>query len=83
MYYGVLIGLAVLMMIALSCAVFNESKGCRYLMYGICVILFLFCLIAFVYCIFVSILNPVLYYTCQYIQENLDSKTKLYGKLFL
>lgn len=52
-------------------------------MYTICVVLFLFCLVAFIYCIIVSIINPILYYSCQYAEENLSSKEKLKGIYFL
>ena len=82
-YFGVLIGLSVVMILAVSCTVFCMSDKCRYLMYMICVLLFFFCLVAFIYCIVVSIINPILYYSCQYVEENLSSKAKLKGIYFL
>jgi hypothetical protein len=82
-YFGVLIGLSVVMILAVSCTVFCMSDKCRYFMYTICVVLFFFCLVAFIYCIIVSIFNPILYYSCQYVEENLSSKAKLKGIYFL
>lgn len=68
-----------MMILAVSCTAFCMNGKCRIFMYAICFVLFFFCIIAFVYCIFVSLLNPVLYYTCQYVEENLSSKVKLKG----
>ncbi len=67
-YFGVLIGLSAVMILAVSCTVFCMSDKCRYLMYAICGVLFFFCLVAFIYCIVVSIVNPILYYSCQYVE---------------
>jgi hypothetical protein len=76
-YLGVLIGLSAIMILAVSCTVFCMSNKCRIFMYTICFILFFFCIVAFAYCIFVSVASPVLYYSCQYVEENLQSKDKL------
>lgn len=73
MYYGVLIGLVVVMILAVGCTVWGMSGKCRNFMYAVCGVLFVACIVAFLFCIFVSVLNPILYYSCQYVQENLSS----------
>lgn len=68
LYYGLLIGLSALMIVVVSCTVFMPSEKCRYFMYFLCVVLFVFCIVAFLFCIFMSVINPMLYYTCEYVQ---------------
>ena len=74
-FYGVILGMACLIIIAIIFLKCLNMLGCRYLIYFVSLILFFFCLLLFVYAVVLAILMPSLFYTCSYFQDTFTSPT--------
>lgn len=74
-FYGVILGQALLILIIIIFMKCFKMLSCRYLIYFICFIMFFFCLLLFIYAIVLAIIMPSLYYTCQYFQNTFTSPT--------
>lgn len=74
-FYGVILGLSVLILLAIIFMKCFNMLTCRYFIYLICFFMFCFCLLLFAYAIILAIMTPTLYYTCQYFQNAFTSPT--------
>lgn len=74
-FYGVVLGMACLIIIAIIFLKCLNMLGCRYLIYFVSLILFFFCLLLFVYAVVLALLMPSLFYTCSYFQDTFTSPT--------
>lgn len=72
-FYGAVLGMACLIIIAIIFLKCLDMLGCRYLIYFVSLILFFFCLLLFVYAVVLAILMPSLFYTCSYFQDTFTS----------
>eukprot|EP00919_Chromeraceae_sp_WS-2016_P017844 GHVR01042376.1.p1 GENE.GHVR01042376.1~~GHVR01042376.1.p1 ORF type:complete len:286 (+),score=5.96 GHVR01042376.1:756-1613(+) len=74
-FYGVVIGFSIFALIGVILMTCCDKFKCRYLMYFACLILFIIGLIGFIIAVVYSILVPVLYFGCQFMDFSLASKT--------
>lgn len=63
-FYGIILGLALLILIAIIFMKCFGMLSCRYFIYFICLFMFFLCALLFLYSIILAILMPSLYYTC-------------------
>lgn len=68
-FYGVVLGQALLILIAIVFLKCFKMLSCRYFIYFVCFIMFFFTLLLFLATIILSILMPTLYYTCSYFEN--------------
>jgi hypothetical protein len=73
--YGVMLGLSVLALLGVVLMTFCDKYKCRYLMYFSCVILFFLGILGFLLAIIFSIIVPVLYFLCGWLDVTLQSTT--------
>ncbi len=71
--YGVALGLAALALLGVVLMTFCDKYKCRYLMYFSCVILFFFGLLGFIIAILFSIIVPVLFFFCEWMDVTITS----------
>lgn len=71
--YGIMLGLSVLAMLGVVLMTFCDKYKCRYLMYFSCVILFFLGLLGFLLAIIFSILVPVMFLFCEWLDVTLTS----------
>jgi hypothetical protein len=71
--YGITIGIASLMLLGTLMVAFCDKTKCRYLMYSTCIILFLIGILGFFLSFVFSILAPVTFFGCQFINHSLSS----------
>ena len=63
-FFGVVVGLSVLVILGALLMTFCEKYKCRYLIYFACVILTLFGIVGFLLSTLLSIVVPPVYFTC-------------------
>ena len=73
LFYGVALGVAVLALLGVVLMTFCDKYKCRYLMYFSCLILFFFALIGFLIAIILSILVPLIYWSCDWLSVSIGS----------
>jgi hypothetical protein len=73
--YGVMLGLSVLALLGVVLMTFCDKYKCRYLMYFSCVILFFLGLLGFLLAVIFSILVPVMFFLCEWLDVTLQSST--------
>lgn len=78
-YFGVVIGFTILAIIGCLLMSFCDKFKCRYLIYFACIILFIIGLIGFLLAVIFSILTPVLYFGCQFIDFTLANQSNFYS----
>ncbi len=71
--YGIALGLAVLALLGVVLMTFCDKYKCRYLMYFSCVFLFFFGVLGFLIAIIFSILVPVMYFMCEWLDVTVSS----------
>ena len=71
--YGVMLGLSVLALLGVVLMTFCDKYKCRYLMYFSCVILFFLGILGFLIAMIFSILVPVMYFLCGWLDVTLTS----------
>lgn len=72
-YFGVVIGFTVLAIIGCLLMSFCDKFKCRYLIYFSCLILFVIGIIGFLFSTIFSVMTPVLYYSCEFVDYTLAS----------
>ena len=78
-FYGVMIGLSVLSLLAVVLMTFFDKAGCRYLAYFSCVIMTILGILGFLIASVYSILVPIFFYSCDF--STSPSKVKLTSKV--
>ena len=73
LFYGVALGLATLALLGVVLMTFCDKYKCRYLMYFSCFILFFFAILGFLISIVFSILVPIMYWGCQWLDITIGS----------
>jgi hypothetical protein len=73
--FGVFIGLGVLSILGTVLMTFCDKYSCRYLVYFVCVILFILGIISFLLAFIFSIITPILYLGCDFINVSVSSPT--------
>jgi hypothetical protein len=71
--YGVALGLSVLTLLGVILMTFCDKYKCRYLMYFSCVILFFIGLVGFLIALLFSIVVPVLFFLCEWLDVTITS----------
>jgi len=71
--YGIALGLAALALLGVILMTFCDKYKCRYLMYFSCVILFFFGILGFLIAIIFSIIVPVMYLLCEWLDVTITS----------
>jgi len=71
--YGIALGLAALALLGVILMTFCDKYKCRYLMYFSCVILFFFGILGFLIAIIFSIIVPVMYFLCEWLDVTITS----------
>jgi len=71
--YGIALGLAALALLGVILMTFCDKYKCRYLMYFSCVILFFFGILGFLLAIIFSIIVPVMYLFCEWLDVTITS----------
>lgn len=71
--YGIALGLAVLALLGVVLMTFCDKYKCRYLMYFSCVLLFFFGLLGFLIAIIFSIIVPVMFFLCEWLDVTVSS----------
>lgn len=74
LYYAVLIGLSVIVILAAILTSCCKFFNCRYVMYFGCVVLFILGLIGFLLAVFFSVVLPPMTWSCQYFDQSLTSE---------
>lgn len=64
---AVSIVLGVIGVLAVLLITFCDKYSCRYLLYAMCVVLFILGLVSFIFVIFFSLINPVMYFMCDFL----------------
>jgi hypothetical protein len=64
LFYGVILGLALLILISIVFMKCFNMLSCRHFIYFICFIMFFLCILLFFYSIILAIIMPTLFYTC-------------------
>lgn len=73
-FFGVFIGLGVFGIIGVVLMTFCNKYSCRYLIYFICLILTILGILSFLLAILFSIITPVLYLSCDFINVTIGSQ---------
>ena len=73
--FGVFIGLGVLSILGTVLMTFCDKYSCRYLVYFVCVILFILGIVSFLLALIFSIITPILYLGCDFINVSVSSQT--------
>lgn len=73
--YGVMLGLSVLAMLGVVLMTFCDKYKCRYLMYFSCVILFFLGILGFLIAMIFSIIVPIMYFLCGWLDVTLQAST--------
>lgn len=73
--YGIMLGLSVLALLGVVLMTFCDKYKCRYLMYFSCVILFFLGILGFLIAIIFSIIVPVMFFLCEWLDVTLQSST--------
>ncbi len=63
-FFGVIVGLSVLVILGALLMTFCEKYKCRYLIYFSCIFLFLIGIVGFLLSTLLSAIVPVVYFTC-------------------
>ncbi len=71
--FGVFIGLGVLSIIGTLLMTFCDKFSCRYLVYFVCVILFILGIVAFLLAFLFSVITPIIYFGCDFINVSIAS----------
>lgn len=71
--YGIALGVAVLALLGVILMTFCDKYKCRYLMYFSCVVLFFFGILGFFVAIIFSIIVPVMYLFCEWLDVTITS----------
>lgn len=71
--YGIMLGLSVLALLGVVLMTFCDKYKCRYLMYFSCVILFFLGILGFLIAIIFSILVPVFFLLCEWLDVTMTS----------
>lgn len=71
--YGVALGLSVLTLLGVILMTFCDKYKCRYLMYFSCVILFFIGLVGFLIALLFSVVVPVLFFLCEWLDVTITS----------
>lgn len=71
--YGIMLGLSVLALLGVVLMTFCDKYKCRYLMYFSCVILFFLGILGFLLAIIFSILVPVIFLMCEWLDVTMTS----------
>ena len=79
--FGVFIGLGVLSILGTVLMTFCDKYSCRYLVYFVCVILFILGIISFLLALIFSIITPILYLGCDFINVSISSPTAFNNNL--
>jgi hypothetical protein len=79
--FGVFIGLGVLSILGTVLMTFCDKYSCRYLVYFVCVILFILGIISFLLAFIFSIITPILYLGCDFINVSVSSSTAFNANL--
>jgi hypothetical protein len=66
LFYGIILGLALLILLAIVFLKCLNAIQCRYFIYFLCLIMACFCIILFLYAIILALIMPTLFYTCSY-----------------
>ena len=66
-FFGVLVGLSVLVILGALLMTFCEKYKCRYLIYFSCCLLIIFGIVGFLLSIIFSAIVPALYFSCEFI----------------
>lgn len=72
--FGAFIGLGVLGVVGTIIMTFCEKFRCRYLLYFICLIFVLIGIVCFIVTLIFSIVTPVLYLACDFLQTTISSQ---------
>lgn len=73
MVYGITIAIASFMLLGTMMVAFCDKTKCRYLIYSSCFILFLIGVIGFFISLVFSIITPITFFGCQFIDYSLSS----------
>lgn len=73
MVYGITIAIASFMLLGTMMVAFCDKTKCRYLIYSTCFILFLIGVIGFFISLVFSIITPITFFGCQFIDYSLSS----------
>jgi hypothetical protein len=73
-FYAVALGLAVFTLIGVILMTFCDKYKCRYLMYFSCIILFFIGLLGFIIAVLFSIILPLMYWGCDWLQNTLGKQ---------
>jgi hypothetical protein len=73
--YGVMLGLSVLALLGVVLMTFCDKYKCRYLMYFSCVILFFLGILGFLIAMIFSIIVPVMFFLCEWLDVTMQSST--------
>lgn len=79
--FGVFIGLGVLSIIGTVFMTCCDKYSCRYLVYFVCVILFVLGIFCFLLSTIFSILTPVIYFGCDFLTVSISSSTSFSANL--
>ncbi len=71
--YGIALGISVLALLGVVLMTFCDKYKCRYLMYFSCVILFFFGLLGFLIAIIFSVIVPVMFFLCEWLDVTITS----------
>lgn len=74
-FFGVFIGLGVIGIIGVVLMTFCDKYSCRYLIYFVCLILTILGIISFLLAFLFSIITPVLYLGCDFINTSISSQS--------
>lgn len=73
-FFAVFIGLGILGIIGVILMTCCDKYGCRYLLYFVCLILFVLGIISFLLAVIFSIITPVIYLGCDFISVTVSSQ---------
>lgn len=79
--FGVFIGLGVLSIIGTVFMTCCDKYSCRYLVYFVCVILFVLGIFCFLLSTLFSIITPVIYFGCDFLTVSISSSTSFSSNL--
>jgi hypothetical protein len=79
MFYGIILGLTVFLLLSITVFACCDKLSCRYLLYVLGFILFLAALAAFAIFFFLSYASAIFYSGCHYLSESINNPSNFIG----
>ena len=78
-FYGCVLGFSVLTICGLVLIKCFKNVGCRHLLYFSCFFMFFLCLVGLIFSSALSLIIPIFYYSCDYLNASLASAESFKG----